>query len=170
MERVSQHRGDLLFPPTAAAALLAFHLEVHGKEAIDEGVKARVEEAEEEEDVAEGRRHLLSGQHLWREPVPEAEHVVGCPTHNESQDDDGRHLQGAHARPGNVVVGAAKVELSGLGGGCRRKQEMREGKEMEIPKGGERELTGLPQRELQRVTVLRWPTRDSLPPSLAISY
>lgn len=121
MERIGQHSVNLLFPSTAATAPPALYLEVHGKEAVDEGVKARVEETEEEEDVAEGRGDLFSGQHLWGEPVPEAKHVVGCPTDNESQNDDGGHLQGAHARPGNVVDGAAKVEFSGLGGGCRRK-------------------------------------------------
>lgn len=115
-EGAGEHRSSLhlLFPPRAAAGLPTLRPEVHSEEAVDQGVKARVEEAKEEENVAEGWGHLLPGQHLGGEPVPQAEQVVRSPADDESQDDDGRHLEGAHAHPRNVVVGAAEVELPGL--------------------------------------------------------
>lgn len=124
-ERAGQHGGGLGLLPTTGAAAGAPDLpaEVHCEEPIDEGVQTGIEEAKEEEDVAEGGRDLLPGQHVWGEPVPDAQEVVGSPAYDEGEDNDDGHLQGAQPGPRDIVVGAAEVDL--LGGDCRR---MRGGK------------------------------------------
>lgn len=125
-EGAGEDRRGLWFrlPLSAAADPPALPPNVDGKEPIDEGVKARVEEAKEEEDVAEGRGYLLLGQHLRGEPVPQAEQVVGAPADHKGQDNDQGHPEGPCPHAGNVVVGTAEVELSGLGGGCGRKRKV----------------------------------------------
>lgn len=125
-EGTGEGGGDLLLVPATAAATSAPHLpaEMHREEPVDERIQARVEEAEEEEDVAERRRHLLPRQHLRGEPVPEAQEVVGRPADDEGEDDDDGHLERAHPGPGDVVVGAAELHLPGGDCGAETEREV----------------------------------------------
>lgn len=94
----------------AAPAQARVH--VNGEQAVGDGVQAGVEEAEYEEHVGErvgdGLLHPL-----WEEPVPQAQQVVRSPADDEGRHDHDAHLQGPHASLGDVVVGAAQVDVPG---------------------------------------------------------
>lgn len=83
---------------------------VNGEQAVGDGVQAGVEEAEYEEHVGErvgdGLLHPLG-----EEPVPQAQQVVRSPADDERRHDHDAHLQGPHASLGDVVVGAAQVDV-----------------------------------------------------------
>lgn len=94
----------------AAPAQARVH--VNGEQAVGDGVQAGVEEAEYEEHVGErvgdGLLHPL-----WEEPVPQAQQVVRSPADDEGRHDHDAHLQRPHASLGDVVVGAAQVDVPG---------------------------------------------------------
>lgn len=83
---------------------------VNSEQAVGDGVQAGVEEAEYEEHVGErvgdGLLHPLG-----EEPVPQAQQVVRSPADDERRHDHDAHLQGPHASLGDVVVGAAQVDV-----------------------------------------------------------
>lgn len=75
-----------------------------GVEAVDDGVAACVEVAEDKQDVV----HVLGGvpDHGGLEPVPDPQKVVRGPADDEGTDDDDAHLEGLHAGSGNLVFAA----------------------------------------------------------------
>lgn len=86
-------------------------VKVDGKQAVSDGVQTSVEEAKDEEHVSERMRHRLL-HFLGKQPVPQAEQVVGSPADDEGRHDDDAHLQSPHPGFGDVVVGAAEVHVS----------------------------------------------------------
>lgn len=86
-------------------------VEMDGKQAVSDGVQTGVEEAKDEEHVSERMRHRLLHL-LGKEPVPQAQQVVGSPADDEGRHDDDAHLQSPHPGFGDVVVGAAEVHVS----------------------------------------------------------
>lgn len=78
-------------------------------EAVDDGVAAGVEVAEDEEEVVDVLRRVLD--HVGLEPVPDAQQVVRRPADDEGADDDHGHLQGLHPGLGDPVCSAASEAL-----------------------------------------------------------
>lgn len=80
------------------------------KQAVDDGVEARVKEAKDEQHVGQRVGHRLL--HVLRvQPVPQTQQVVGGPADDEGRHDDDAHLQSPHPSFGDVVVGAAEVDV-----------------------------------------------------------
>lgn len=84
--------------------------EAYGEQAVNDGVNARVEKSKDEEDVGEGVRHLAL-QVVGEEPVPQTQQVVRSPADDEAEHDHDAHFQSPHSSSGNVVVGAAEIQL-----------------------------------------------------------
>lgn len=79
------------------------------EEAVDDRVAARVEVAEDEEEVVDVLWRVLD--HVGLEPVPDAQQVVRRPADDEGADDDHSHLQGLHPGLGDPVRSAASEAL-----------------------------------------------------------
>lgn len=103
--QVGPRAGGPAPPPEA-------RVHVNGEQAVGDGVQAGVEQAEDEEHVGERVGHGLLHP-LGEEPVPQAQQVVGSPADDEGRHDHDAHLQGPHASLGDVVVGAAQVDVPG---------------------------------------------------------
>lgn len=74
-------------------------------EAIDDWVKACVQIAKNKEDVVHIFRRVLD--HVWFEPVPDPQQVIGRPTDNEGAHNHNGHLKGLHPRFGYHVCSTA---------------------------------------------------------------
>lgn len=94
----------------AAAAAGEIGAERGRVEAVDHGVAAGVQIPEHEEQVMDVLGRDL--QHLWLEPVPDAQQIVGRPAHHERQDDDDGHLKRLHPGLRDHVCAAASQRLA----------------------------------------------------------
>lgn len=94
--------------PTAPPEAL---VQMNGKQAISDGIQTGVEEAKYEKQVCErvgdGLLHFLG-----EEPVPQAQQVVRSPADDERRHDHDAHLESPHPSFGDVVMGAAQVNIS----------------------------------------------------------
>lgn len=74
-------------------------------EAVDDRVAARVEVAEDKENVVDVLRYVP--ENAWLEPIPNPQDIVGCPADHEGGNNHYCHLQGLHASLGDQVCTAS---------------------------------------------------------------
>lgn len=74
-------------------------------EAVDDGVRAGVEQAKQEQGVMDVLWHFLN--HAGLEPVPEPQEVIRGPAHDEGGHNHNRHFESFQSRFGDVVIFAS---------------------------------------------------------------